>query len=120
MNTWITTHWPSAKGFEVDRHVYFKSGRVSLPAVGDLILVYEAETATVNGKAVKRSEMRHCGRRERVELPKGQARIVCAVTVQGGPRPIAEEDRVYEYGNLSKRSIIPCGGEKRVRSVSRQ
>ncbi len=74
----------------------------------------------MDGKAVRRAEMRHRGRREWVELPKGRARIVCAVTVRGGPRPIAEEDRVYEYGNLSEWSLIPCGGEKQVREVSRK
>jgi hypothetical protein len=119
MDCWITTHWPSPEGFEVSRHVYFKSGRAVLPKVGDLVLIYEAESATVGGKAVKHAEMRFRGKRERVELPKGRGRIVAAVTVEGHQRAIGDGDLVYEYGNLIEWSILPCGRLREVNEVSR-
>ena len=119
MNCLITTHWPSPEGMEVARNVYFNARRKSLPAIGDIVLIYEAETATVNGKRVTRAEMRYRGRREWVELPRGRGRIVGAVTVVGEPRGITDENRVYDYGNLDEWSLVPCGAMREVREVSR-
>jgi hypothetical protein len=119
MKCWITTHWPSPKGFEVARHVYFKSNPASLPRPGDLVLIYEAQSATVNSKAVKRAEMQYHGKREWVQLPKGRGRIVAAVTVKETARRITGDDRVYDYGNLSEWSLIPCGDEKAVTDIPR-
>jgi len=45
---------------EVDRNVYFKDRRAALPGVGDLVLIYESETATVKGKAVKQAVLQYC------------------------------------------------------------
>ncbi|HSZ54730.1 MAG TPA: hypothetical protein VK797_03670 [Tepidisphaeraceae bacterium] len=119
MNCWITTHWPSPHGFEVARNVYYKAGRAKLPRVGDLMLIYEAETATVDGQRKSHAILHHRRRRERVELPKGRGRIISCVTVSGPPRQITEDDRVYEYGNLKEWSLIPCVQERPVRDVSR-
>lgn len=119
MKCWITTHWPSPPGFEVDRHVYLKAWRKRCPEPGDLVLIYEAETATVDGKRVKDAIRCHRGKREMVRLPLGRGRIIGAVTVSGSKRGIASDDLVYEYGNLKEWSILPCGGMKPVRDVPR-
>lgn len=120
MNCWITTHWPSPRGREVARHVYFKARRRRLPRPGDLVLIYESETVHVNGKAVDHAILRHRGEREQVGLPRGRGEIVAAVTVEGGPRPITEEDLTYDYGDWKEWSLIPCGRPRAVRELPRR
>lgn len=100
--------------------MYFKRRRSRLPKQGDLVLIYESETATVKGEAVRHAILRHRGRRGRVELPRGRGGIIAAVRVEGLPRRIAEEDLTYDYGDWEEWSLIPCGAPRPVRELPRQ
>jgi hypothetical protein len=79
MDCLITTHSPvSPTGPDLSRHVYVKSSGTKVPAPGDLVLVYESETVSVDGKQRTRADRIVRGGRERIELPRGRGQIVMA------------------------------------------
>ena len=120
MDCWITTHWPvSPAGPDLSRHAYVKSSRAKVPVRGDLVLVYESESVTVDGKHRTHADRIVRGSRERIELPSGRGQIIMALTVTGTRRPIAHDDVVYDYGNLREWSVIPGKPFKPVRALAR-
>jgi hypothetical protein len=107
---WITTHWPvenSARAFS--RHVYVKDHYKTVPGPGDIVFV--RESATVNGKRTDTMEWRHLGKTAQVKVGPGYGGIIGRMVVVGNrPRPISNEDAVYQYGDLSEWEIIDCKG----------
>jgi hypothetical protein len=111
---WITTHWPvPASDHAFARHVYVKERHKTFPKADDVVFVRESRS--VKGKISPTVERSHLGKRESMKLPPGYGGIIGVMTVEGKHRKIAQNDVVYDYGDLPEWSIITCKNFERLR-----
>lgn len=121
MSYWTTIHWPVPPTARppLSRHVYVKRdwNYGKLPEEGDMVFVYESETATIDRKRVREVEwwtgLTPTG--EIFNLPDGAGGLIGKMKVNGTARKISSQDVVGDYGNLKDEKdfvwrVVPCHG----------